>query len=570
MYVFGGSTGTEINTGGIYNLAANSWSAMSNTNAPTVRQMRIGSGWSGSKFIVFGGYNGSDLNSGGVLDPGYTDTTGPTILSVTTLGNGTYYPSQVISIVVNFDEAVTTCGTPQITLNTSPTRIATYDSGSGTSSLIFKYTIQTGDTAADLNYAATTSLDLNGGCIRDMSANNATTTLPATGGVDSLGSINDVVITASSWFATSSTNAPDARNEHSAIWTGSRMIIFGGYDSGSNTINTGASFDLVSNSWSQTNSNVQGRTRHTAVWTGSKMIVWSGITPCCYQNSGTIYDVAANSWTQISTVGAPVYREGHTALWTGTEMIVYGAGNSGGRYNPVTDAWSTTTTTNAPDDVSGQVVVWTGSKMLVWGGAYGCCAATLTLGMYDPSTNAWSLYNSTNAPNPSTELAGVWTGSKLIVWGGRSSGTRYNTGGIFDLATNSWSAMTTTNAPDRRSMHKAVWTGTKLIVWGGYFGATTFNTGGVFDPATNSWVAIGPGMAPPGRYQHTMVWTGNRMIIWGGHDGNVTRYNSGGVYDPGDQQTADTWIATSSTGAPSPRHEHVAIWSGSKMIIWGG
>ena len=31
-----------------------------------------------------------------------------------------------------------------------------------------------------------------------------------------------------SWTATSTTNAPDARDDHTAVWTGSEMIVWGG------------------------------------------------------------------------------------------------------------------------------------------------------------------------------------------------------------------------------------------------------------------------------------------------------------------------------------------------------
>src|SRR5882724_7240435 len=32
----------------------------------------------------------------------------------------------------------------------------------------------------------------------------------------------------------------------------------------------------------------------------------------------------------------------------------------------------------------------------------------------------------------------------------------------------------------------------------------------------------------------------------------------------------DTWTATSTTDAPSPRFVHTAVWTGTEMIIWGG
>jgi hypothetical protein len=44
-----------------------------------------------------------------------------------------------------------------------------------------------------------------------------------------------------SWTATSITNAPIAREEHTAVWTGTEMIVWGGSDSTSD-LNTGGRY----------------------------------------------------------------------------------------------------------------------------------------------------------------------------------------------------------------------------------------------------------------------------------------------------------------------------------------
>ena len=54
------------------------------------------------------------------------------------------------------------------------------------------------------------------------------------------------------------------------------------------------------------------------------------------------------------------------------------------------------------------------------------------------------------------------------------------------------------------------------------------------------------------------------MIIWGGSGGG--ELNSGSFYD----QASDSWSAMSTGNAPSARHYHGAVWTGSRMIIWGG
>ena len=74
------------------------------------------------------------------------------------------------------------CRLPQLTLETGTTdRTIDYVSGSGSNTLTFNYTVQAGDTSADLDYLSSAALGLNGGTIRDAAGNNATLTLPSPG-----------------------------------------------------------------------------------------------------------------------------------------------------------------------------------------------------------------------------------------------------------------------------------------------------------------------------------------------------------------------------------------------------
>ena len=312
------------------------------------------------------------------------------------------------------------------------------------------------------------------------------------------------------------------------------------------------------------------RAGHTAVWTGSEMIVWGGAV----DNTGGRYNPSTDTWTATSTTNAPTARGGHTAVWTGSEMIVWGGSgvsgqvNSGGRYNPSTDSWTATITTSAPAARAGHTAVWTGSEMIVWGGCTGihCNPVLSSGGRYNPSTDSWTATGTTNAPAARAGHTAVWTGSEMIVWGSSfdSSGGRYNP------STDSWTATSTTNAPEHRSGHRAVWTGSDMIVWGGAYvsGIVVYlNTGGRYDPSSDSWVATSTTNAPAPRDFHTGVWTDSEMIIWGGHapsSGNAS--NTGGRYNP----STDSWTATNTINAPVAREFHTAVWTDSGMIVWGG
>jgi N-acetylneuraminic acid mutarotase len=316
-----------------------------------------------------------------------------------------------------------------------------------------------------------------------------------------------------------------------------------------------------------------GRYYYTAAWTGSEMIVWGGYDRTSYFNTGGRYNPSTDSWVATSTIGAPGAREAHTAVWTGTEMIVWGgtAGqptffNTGGRYNPSTDSWTATSTTNAPDGRNSHTAVWTGSEMIVWGGYNGNIGWFNTGGRYNPSTDSWTATSTTNAPAARFLHTGLWTGSEMIVWGGADSSNYLNTGGRYNLSTDSWTATTTTNAPDGRAYHTAVLTGSQMIVWGGWIGSSDVDTGGRYNPSTDSWTATSTTNAPDARYSHAAAWTGSEMIVWGGWTLSSSGLNTGGRYN----SNTDSWTATSTTNAPAGRFDHTAIWTGSEMIVWGG
>src|SRR5260370_37365047 len=100
---------------------------------------------------------------------------------------------------------------------------------------------------------------------------------------------------------------------------------WGGVNAGS-TFNTGGRYSPSTDSWiatSTTNAPL-ARGGHTAVWTGSEMIVWGGVN----QSVGR-HNPARNSWKPTSTINAPAGRARHTAVCTGRAMIAWGGTNCG-------------------------------------------------------------------------------------------------------------------------------------------------------------------------------------------------------------------------------------------------
>ncbi len=52
------------------------------------------------------------------------------------------------------------------------------------------------------------------------------------------------------WTTTSTTDAPTARSYSTAIWTGTEMIIWGGYDASNQYLNTGAKYNPLTTGYS--------------------------------------------------------------------------------------------------------------------------------------------------------------------------------------------------------------------------------------------------------------------------------------------------------------------------------
>ncbi len=344
----------------------------------------------------------------------------------------------------------------------------------------------------------------------------------------------------SPWTATNTVGAPSGREAHTAVWTGSEMIVWGGFDR-FGPFNTGGRYNPTTDSWivTSTTDTPTARSHHAAVWSGSEMIVWGG----AQLNTGGRYDPVTDTWIALSTERAPSAREDHTAVWTGTEMIVWGGSSegyfntgTGGRYDPETDTWTATSTVGAPSARDGHRAVWTGSEMIVWGGFDGFGAVN-TGGRYNPTTDSWIVTSTTDTPTARSFPAVVWSGSEMIVWGGLSVTdlNLFNTGGRYNPTTDSWIATSTMDAPSPRFGPITVWTESEMIVWGGLelrddpvpHTPTAINTGGRYDPATDSWLTTSMMDGPCPRFGPSAVWTESEMIVWGGSD-----TNTGGRYDP--------------------------------------
>lgn len=127
------------------------------------------------------GWKTSDGTEGQFTATVSIDGTAATITSISVPTAATYAKDEVLSFTANWSEAVDVTGTPALNLDIGGSaRQANYASGSGTSALVFTYTIQTGD--EDTDGITVSSLTLDGGTIKDAAGNDADLTLNSVGG----------------------------------------------------------------------------------------------------------------------------------------------------------------------------------------------------------------------------------------------------------------------------------------------------------------------------------------------------------------------------------------------------
>jgi hypothetical protein len=364
-----------------------------------------------------------------------------------------------------------------------------------------------------------------------VSAVSTTTSAAATlvggavqGGVKTITSQLDV------WTPTSITGSPSARSQHTAVSTGTEMIVWGG-DNGTTRLGDGARYNPSTDTWTVLPSTgaPSARARHVAALVGTKMIVWGGtadgISPL---GDGAVYDTTSGAWTAISAVNAPTARFSPSIVSTGTEVIIFGGVgtgattlSTGARYNPSTDVWtSLPTTANVPSVRYQHVASW---------------------------------------------MSNVGTSGRMFIWGGNSGTATLNTGSVYDLASDSWTTVTSTGAPAATSQSAAVYTGAEVVLSGGYTGSAFSTLAAAFNPTAGSWRTLSATGAPAARARHSLVLVGSRIIAWGGWNG-TTSLNSGAVLDP----LENLWTSTSTINAPSSRDSHTGVLVGPFMIVWGG
>ena len=103
------------------------------------------------------------------------------------------------------------------------------------------------------------------------------------------------------------------------------MIVWGGTTVGL-FLDDGAIYDPATDQWSPMSRQAapSGRSGHSAVWTGSEMLIIGGVDLDGELAGGSAYDPETDTWRNLTTAGAPAKRQDATAAWNGLQFIIFG------------------------------------------------------------------------------------------------------------------------------------------------------------------------------------------------------------------------------------------------------
>jgi len=320
VIAFAGYSGTYLNTGARYNPATDSWVPTSMTNVPAGRRYSAAV-WNGTEMIVWGGYNGAALNTGGRYNPATN--------------------SWVATSTVNAPE-----GRRYLPLVWTGQRLFVW----GGRFINSKNTNTGGiyDPATDTWTATSTGTNLPQGRWNHTIVWTGDKAIVwggvVTGGGPYLNNGAIYNLNDNSWTTVTMTGAPPVRDKHAAVWTGTEMIVWGGDQGNYHNINSGGRYNPATNTWTATSMvNVptirSWLTCTGGVWTGTEMIVWGGYDHGTYWTTGGRYNPTTDSWATTTATGAPVGRYEMDMVWTGSEMVLWGGYRSGyladgSRYTP--------------------------------------------------------------------------------------------------------------------------------------------------------------------------------------------------------------------------------------------
>ncbi len=231
--------------------------------------------------------------------------------------------------------------------------------------------------------------------------------------------------------------------------------------------------------------------------------------------------------------------------------------------------------------------VWNGTQVMTWGMGYPLRSGTQFY-FYDPRTNQWTgkmiandyahwFYSPVGNKLPHRA---IWAGNgPLMITECFGLHRNFGSGQYYDFAHERWMPISDLNAPDREGFSLFALNEKEVLLWGGKDCKTgkELASGAIYSLEKDLWTPIPEQKEFSALKYSTATLAGDQLILWGGckdKDTIAAKYYRD--YSDCSQKGAkynfktEKWDGLPTDGAPSPRGDHEAIWSGRYLIIYGG
>ena len=318
----------------------------------------------------------------------------------------------------------------------------------------------------------------------------------------------------------------------------SKLFIFGGADRNDMPLGDGAIYDPATNSWKvvSVNANAPSPRRFaTAVWTGSRILVYGGrpLASSAGLANGAAYDPDVDQWSPMANgvtgrVGAVGGASTSVAVFWGGWGAIANPMGGGERYDVGTDAWQPIM--GGPGALEEPAWAFSGQALYLFGGM-GAGPKTNATWSYGLASNAWTQPGGMMGPTPRWGAFATWDGLAMFVWGGRNEMTAMNDGKF--LYNSMWTPMSQTGgapsarwAPSRRSGWAfSRGSGDVVILGGEDANMRPLTDGGRYDSGlfsqTAGWTPLPAWPSGEAHSWGVAAYAGGAVLLWGGRHGTL-------------------------------------------------
>ncbi len=339
-----------------------------------------------------------------------------------------------------------------------------------------------------------------------------------------------------------------ARSRAAIVSAGPSVFFWGGQDADGNALDNGAIYDPSTDTWTFIPTDPGAPTPRmmaSAVWTGTKVIVFGGTDAMGNPlRDGAVYNPGMNQWTPLPLAPMAGRRSSPYSYWDGTRAIFWAGlatptlGVAKADRFDQTMRWSSSTNAGDPGAITFPTVGFDGPTLYVLGGMINNVRQDKVYS-YNASTDTWTSLGQSGL-TPRTGGFGIWEGSRFVVWGGRDDNGLCGDGAY--LSANKWTPLSTDAAPTPRmiTLRRSGWTfeirpGLIGLLGGQISAALTgglATDGATYDVDTSVWTAIAGWPSMEAHDYGMGVWTGAEFVLWGGRDSDGVVTSTGERWAP--------------------------------------